>query len=295
MACYAQTTFMKKRQSRLSSHEHEEKEDDKIYAKKSLGQNFLTSPVVPKWMCDAAEVAAGDIVVEIGPGTGVLTRELLARGAQVIAIETDQRMVSILEETFANEIAGHSLTLVHGDIRTFDLTSVLPKGLYKIVANIPYYLSGYLLRVSLENTPPPTTLVFLMQKEVVQRIARDKKSSLASLSAAVFGTPKYIKTVSRGHFSPSPKVDSAILAITDISHQALPTREEREKFFTLLHTGFGSKRKQLAGNLQSLVPKEVVTNFLTERSLPITIRAEDLDIKTWLALYRFVTDSNRVQ
>lgn len=289
LACYAQTTSMKKRQSQQSLRAHEEKESEKIYAKKSLGQNFLTSPVVPRWMCDAAEVKAGDIVIEIGPGTGVLTKELLARGARVIAIETDGRMMNILEGTFANEISSHSLTLVHGDVRTFDLTSILPKEPYKIVANIPYYLSGYLLRISLETTPPPTTLVFLMQKEVVGRIAKDKKSSLASLSTAVFGTPKYIKTVSRGHFSPSPKVDSAILAITNISHQALPTREEREKFFTVLHAGFGSKRKQLAGNLQSLVPKEVVSTFLTEHSLPTTIRAEDLDIKTWLTLYRFIT------
>jgi len=158
------------------------------------------------------------------------------------------------------------------------------------VANIPYYLSGYLLRVSLETTPPPTTLVFLMQKEVVARIAKDKKSSLASLSTAVFGTPKYIKTVSRGHFSPSPKVDSAILAITNISHKALPTLEAREKFFALLHAGFGSKRKQLAGNLQALVPKEKVITFLNQQLLPITSRAEDLSITTWLALFIFVKD-----
>lgn len=280
---------MKKRPSGHNLQKREAIEGEKIYAKKSLGQNFLTSAVVPKWMCDAGGVTAGDTVVEIGPGKGVLTKELLARGAEVIAIETDRRMMSILEETLVDEIAKKTLTLVYGDVRTFDLPSILPKGPYKIVANIPYYLSGYLLRISLETTPPPTTLVFLMQKEVVERIARDKKSSLASLSTAVFGKPKYIKTVSRGHFSPSPKVDSAILAITNISHQALPTQGEREKFFALLHAGFGSKRKQLAGNLQSLVPKESIIDFLKKHSLPATIRAEDLDIKTWLALYRFVT------
>jgi 16S rRNA (adenine1518-N6/adenine1519-N6)-dimethyltransferase len=280
---------MTKRPTYKRDNEPDSVQAEKLIAKKSLGQNFLTSPVVPKWMCDAGAVTAGDTVVEIGPGTGVLTRELLARGTRVIAIETDRRMISILEETFTEEIAKKSLTLVHGDVRTFDLTRILPNKPYKIVANIPYYLSGYLLRISLETTPPPTTLVFLMQKEVVERIARAKKSSLASLSVAVFGTPKYIRTVSRGHFSPSPKVDSAILTITNISHQALPTGEERERFFTLLHAGFGSKRKQLAGNLQSLVPKQKVVDFLTEQSLPTTIRAEDLDIKTWLALYSFVT------
>lgn len=264
-------------------------EEEKIFAKKSLGQNFLTSPVVPKWMCDAGGVTAGDTVVEIGPGTGVLTQELLARGAIVHAIETDKRMLAILEDKFASEIAENLLTLINGDIRTISFSDILPQTPYKIVANIPYYLSGYLLRISLETVPPPKTLVFLMQKEVVERIVRSKKSSLASLSVAVFGTPKYVKTVSRGHFSPSPRVDSAILAINTISHLALPSIEERRRFFTLLHAGFQSKRKQLAGNLQTLVPKQEVIDFLTKNSLPATARAEDLSVTNWLALYHHST------
>lgn len=277
---------MKKRPTYQRSSKPSTTESERIIAKKSLGQNFLTSPVVPKWMCEAGAVTAGDIVVEIGPGTGVLTRELLDRGAIVIAIETDSRMMTILEEAFVHEIKSNTLTLIHGDVRTLALSTILPNTPYKIVANIPYYLSGYLLRIALETTPPPTTLVFLMQKEVVERIARSKKSSLASLSVEVFGTPKYVRTVSRGHFSPSPNVDSAILAVTNISHSALPSKEERAEFFTLLHAGFQSKRKQLAGNLQSLIPKKVVTDFLTSQSLPTTCRAEDMSIHTWLSLYR---------
>jgi 16S rRNA (adenine1518-N6/adenine1519-N6)-dimethyltransferase len=280
--------IMKKRYSRNPAKNIRKDVPEKLVAKKSLGQNFLTSPVVPRWMCEAGEVVAGDTVVEIGPGTGVLTRELLARGATVIAIETDSRMIAVLEDTFAAEIAAKKLNLINGDIRTLSLSSIIPNRPYKIVANIPYYLSGYLLRIALENTPPPTTLVFLMQKEVVERIARSKKSSLASLSVAVFGTAKYIKTVSRGHFSPSPKVDSAILAVTNISHQALPSKRNREEFFNLLHAGFQSKRKQLVGNLQTLVSKKDTLDFLSMQSLPMTSRAEDLSIETWLKLYRSI-------
>jgi len=276
---------MKQRQHALG-HTSTEATTEKIVAKKSLGQNFLTSPVVPKWMCDAGNIEAGDGVIEIGPGTGVLTRELLARGARVTAIETDSRMITILENTFAEEIASGALKLIYADIRTFPLSSILNISSYKIIANIPYYLSGYLLRISLETSPPPVTVVFLMQKEVVERIARAKKSSLASLSVAVFGTPKYYKTVSRGHFLPSPNVDSAILSITNISHTALPDTVAREKFFTLLHAGFQSKRKQLVGNLQTLIPREEMTHFLLDHSLPITSRAEDLPIATWLTLYQ---------
>jgi len=284
---------MKKRHQSGTDKNPREDNLEKMVAKKSLGQNFLTSAVVPKWMCDAGEVNEEDTVVEIGPGTGVLTKEILARGATVIAIETDKRMIAFLEELFVEEIKNGKLTLIYGDIRTQNLSTIIPKSPYKIVANIPYYLSGYLLRISLETTPPPTTLVFLMQKEVVERIARSKKTSLASLSVAVFGTAKYKKTVSRGHFSPSPKVDSAILAVTNISHEALPSSEEREQFFNLLHAGFQSKRKQLAGNLQALIPKEEVASFLTNHSLPTTSRAEDISITTWLDLYRYFTTKSK--
>lgn len=262
--------------------------DERVIAKKSLGQNFLTSPTIPRFMCEAAKLSPGEHVIEIGPGTGVLTRELLARGVVVTAIETDRRMLTILEETFAQAIKSKQLTIVYGDIRTIPLASIVPATPYKVVANIPYYLSGYLLRRTLETSPPPTTLVFLMQKELVERIARAKKSSLASLSVAVFGTPKYEKTVKRGHFSPSPMVDSAILSITNITHEALPTTHARKQFFTLLHLGFQNKRKQLAGTLLPVIPRSVTTAFLATQALPPTSRAEDLSINHWLAFYHTV-------
>ena len=150
-----------------------------------------------------------------------------------------------------------------------------------MVANIPYYISGLLFRTLLEADCQPNTLVFLVQKEVATRIARDKKESLLSLSVKVYGDPTYICTVSRGHFTPPPKVDSAIIAVSNISQEKL-TGISKEAFFTILHLGFGQKRKQLIGNLGAHYSRELVATILEEAKLTPTVRAEDISIDTWL-------------
>ena len=252
--------------------------------KKSLGQNFLTSDVVPRWLADAARLTPGETVLEIGPGTGMLTRELLGRGVKVVAIETDQRAVAILEEAFPEAISSGQLTLHHSDARELDLANLgLTDHGFTVVANIPYYLSGFLLRRLLETTIQPKTLVFLMQKELVARIARDKKASLLSLSVRAFGDPAYVKTVTRGHFNPSPKVDSAILAITNINRDRL-LGVGAEFFFTLLHLGLGSKRKQLIANLSSAFPREAIASALSTLEVSPTVRGEDLTLAEWVSL-----------
>lgn len=267
-------------------HKDDQEKPEGFLHKKSLGQNFLTSGTVPRWMCDAAEVTAGDIVLEIGPGTGALTRELLARGAKVIALEADSRAITVLEETFRNEIANGQLTLRHGDAREISIEELeIPSKRYKVVANIPYYLSGYLLRTVLESANQPHILVFLMQKEVVTRIARDKKASLLSLSVRVFGQPKYVKTVSRGHFKPAPNVDSAILLVSNIKNDHFKGSNDREAFFDLLHLGFGQKRKQLIHNLSHVYERSAIEEALGAIGLTPTVRAEDIDIETWLTLF----------
>ncbi len=260
---------------------------EKFEHKKSLGQNFLTSDVVPGWMCDAGGVEPGDTVLEIGPGTGALTRVLLARGATVHAIETDDRALLVLTTTFTEAIGSGQLTLHRGDVRDFNLADLTATfGSYKIVANIPYYVSGFLLRTCLELPQPPSVLVFLMQKEVVSRITRDKKQSLLSLSVAVYGQPRYYKTVSRGHFNPAPKVDSAILLVTNISHQNLPTVADRDEFFQLLHLGLGQRRKQLVGNLSATYGRERIERVFSEIGIKPLVRGEDLALDTWLQLFR---------
>ncbi|MEY2665387.1 MAG: dimethyladenosine transferase, rRNA (adenine1518-N6/adenine1519-N6)-dimethyltransferase [Candidatus Parcubacteria bacterium] len=260
----------------------------KFEHKKSLGQNFLNSAYAPKKMCDAANLEKGNIVLEIGPGTGALTKEILARGARVIALEADSRAIKSLENTFATEIAAGQLTLHHHDARTIEPGYFgLKNQQYKVVSNIPYYLSGLLFRTLLETDIQPNTLVFLVQKEVATRIARDKKESLLSLSVKVYGDPTYICTVGRGHFTPSPKVDSAVIAIRNISKQRLNGIKEK-RFFTLLHLGFGQKRKQLVANLSSVAPREVILEALQSLSLSPTVRAEDIPADAWIALIKLL-------
>jgi 16S rRNA (adenine1518-N6/adenine1519-N6)-dimethyltransferase len=262
---------------------------EKFQTKKSLGQHFLTTEVVPGWMCDAAKVAEGERVLEIGPGTGALTRVLLARGARVIALEADTRAIAVLSDTFEKELKNGTLSIHHTDVRTLDLGSIpdIHDHEFIVVANIPYYLSGLLFRTMLESDIQPNRLVYLVQKEVAKRICTEKKrgekESLLSLSIKVFGKPTYIKTVSKGHFSPAPKVDSAIILIDEIGREHFTTLPKKF-FFDLLHLGFGQKRKQLLSNLSKQYPKESLVHSFSTLGLPLTTRAEDIELKSWLAL-----------
>ena len=258
---------------------------DKFEHKKSLGQHFLTSDVVPGWMCDAAEITEDDLVLEIGPGTGALTKVLLERGARVLALEADERAIDSLNTTFATKIAAERLTIEHYDVRALDFGTLeqLRNQPYKIVANIPYYLSGFLFRTCLEADPQPESLVFLVQKEVASRIARAEKESILSLSVKVYGEPSYIKTVTRGHFAPPPAVDSAIIAIYDISKARL-TDVNPEHFFALVHLGMGAKRKQLLGNLAKIYDRNELVHIFSTLGIAETVRGEDLPLETWVKL-----------
>jgi 16S rRNA (adenine1518-N6/adenine1519-N6)-dimethyltransferase len=228
-------------------------------------------------------------VLEIGPGTGVLTRELLARKATVIALEADLRAVAVLEEAFSVEIKNKQLTLYHVDVRTMDLATIpkLKDHGFKVVANIPYYLSGLLFRSFLESDIQPSTLVYLVQKEVAKRICSDlmrkEKESILSLSVKAYGVPKYVKTVSKGHFAPSPKVDSAIILVQNINRDNFKKISE-DFFFDMLHIGFGQKRKQLLGNLSKTYDRNTLTNIFSTLSLPVSTRAEDMSLNIWLTL-----------
>lgn len=263
--------------------------ESKFEKKKSLGQHFLTSPVVPGWMCDAANLTAGETVLEIGPGTGALTKELLLRGVRVVALEADQRAIDVLSETFKDDIASKSLVLYHSDVRELSLSDIpeINNQPYTVVANIPYYLSGFLFRTILESKNHPSNLVFLVQKEVAQRIARDGKESLLSLSVKAFGTPKYIKTVSKGHFTPPPKIDSAIIAVYAITHDNFD-EINKESFFDILHLGFGQKRKQLLGNVSKQYNREMLSDIFSELEIPLDARAEDLPLEKWLILVKHI-------
>lgn len=283
--------YTSKHQPRPSS----DKENPKFAHKRSLGQNFLTSAVVPNWMVEAAEVSDSDIILEIGPGTGMLTKALLDKKAKVIAIEADQRAIEQLQLNFPAEISSGQLTIYHGDAREITPQTLgLKDHGFKVVANIPYYLSGFLLRSFLETAIQPSTLTFLIQKELAHRIVRDKKESLLALSVKAFGQPIYSKNVGKGHFHPMPKVDSAILTIRHINRDNF-INVDTALFFEILHLGLGKKRKQLLTNLTEKYEREFLQQVFTTLGISLKARGEDLELSTWLKLVQALDQKSNPQ
>lgn len=250
--------------------------------KAKLGQHFLTRPEIARWVAESVSISHEDTVLEIGPGHGILTRELLQVAHTVVAIEKDSALVTELQETFAKEIQDKKLILIHEDIRNFEPShyTELKKG-YTLIANIPYYITGFIIRLFLTSAHQPKAIAVLIQKEVAERIvAKDKKHSLLSLSVHAFGTPTLKKVVKAGAFSPPPKVDSAILAIENVSRSAFRSKEHEERFFSLIHAGFASKRKMLYKQIENLVVKDTFTICDIDQKA----RAEDLLLEQWLCL-----------
>lgn len=249
-------------------------------AKKSLGQHFLKSRKVIADMVSAANVKESDSVLEIGPGKGVLTEALLSTGAKVFAVEKDEALAETLKEKFEEEIKSGALKLVEGDILTAAPAYWSGGGAYKIVANIPYYITGEFLKKFLSAKNQPESMTLLVQKEVAERIARSKKESILSLSVKAYGTPRYVQTVRAREFSPPPKIDSAILHIGNISKDFFADMNE-EKFFELVKAGFIHKRKLLARNLESITRMENITQAFVACSISEKARAEDLALASW--------------
>lgn len=254
--------------------------------KKSLGQNFLMHRRIAERIVMEAGVTDQDTVLEIGPGTGMLTRALLEKSKKVIAVETDNELIPQLEQEFASEIGEGKLVVLQQDVRAFDPSTI--KEPYKVVANIPYYITGEIIRQFLTTQNKPASITFLIQKEVAERIARSKKESLLSLSVKAFGTPHYRFTVPKGAFFPAPNVDSAVLSITDI-HSPFATPAEEAKFFEILHAGFAHKRKQLAGNLSDVFPMQNVHEALESAGISKTVRAEDVSLESWKTITKGLT------
>lgn len=275
-----------------------------MFAKKSLGQHFLNSPHAINEIVRAGKVDTNDTVLEIGPGKGVLTKALLEHAKKVIAIEKDDRMIPLLEEKFKREIANGKLKIVHGDIleqnsnsldQILTDTSVQENNLdstekettsYKLIANIPYYITGEIVKKFFEEKNQPSLMVLMVQKEVAQRIvANDNKESILSISVKVYGVPTYVKTVKASCFIPKPQVDSAILLIDSISKKFFEENKVNEKrFFEIVKAGFAHKRKLLAKNLESVTAKEKIEQAFIKENLPPKTRAEDLSIQQWKLL-----------
>lgn len=257
-----------------------------VFAKKSLGQNFLMHAQTAERIVAAARLAPNATILEIGPGTGMLTRALLAQAGEagkIIAIEADDALAPQLAGTFASDIAAGKLVIKHEDIRTFNTENIT--GAYQVVANIPYYITGEIIRQFLTAPHKPESMTVLVQKEVAERIARNQgKESLLSLSVEAYGTPEYCFTVPRGAFKPAPSVDSAVLAIRDIKADAFPDPEAEKRFFSVLRAGFAHKRKRLAKNLESVAPAAQVQAAMEGAGLGPNTRSEDVHIEAWKQL-----------
>lgn len=259
--------------------------------KKSLGQNFLTSIPARLAIVKAGLVTKDDTLLEIGPGKGFLTKALLETGAHVIALEKDRDLLPLLSESFSSEITSNKLTLIEGDVLEFEPHNYnLQPNNYKLIANIPYYITGAILSRFLSSTNQPSTMVVLVQKEVAERVcANDKKESLLSLSVKVYGTPKLVYKVNKGSFNPIPTVDSAVLQIQHISKENFKNQYHESMFFAVIHAAFAHKRKFALSNIKNVFPDKNIPSLFKEINLSEKIRAEDVSLSSWLTLSLLLT------
>ncbi|GAH99440.1 unnamed protein product [marine sediment metagenome] len=249
----------------------------KIYPLKKLGQNFLIDKNVVKKVIKAAELHSKDIVLEIGPGIGALTQEIAKTAKKVIAVEKDPRMVEILKETLKDF---KNVELVNKDILNYSLLTTN----YKLIANLPFYITAPVIRKFLESKHPPKEMVLIVQKEVAQRIcSKPPKMNILAVSVQFYAKPKIISYVSKKSFWPSPKVDSAIIKI-------VPQKKYKDVnidlFFKIVKAGFAHPRKQLANNLTNglKLNKQEVNDLLLKNDVQPTQRAETLTINNWIQL-----------
>lgn len=271
--------------------------------KKSLGQNFLKSEAALRKIVEVGEVGNRDVVLEIGPGRGALTERLLEHAGQVIAVEKDRELIDFLQEKFTEEIKSKKLILINADILDFKASaqSLAPRA-YKVIANIPYNITGAILKKFLSGEFQPERMILMVQQEVAQRIVAaprrggaSGKESILSISVKAYGTPKLEMKVPARYFSPAPNVDSAIISIKNISRKNFtspsalllgkervvdkPGEVDEEKFWEIVKKGFAHKRKRLSSNLKNVVPRDKIAPVAHKR-------AEDLSLEDWKELAR---------
>jgi 16S rRNA (adenine1518-N6/adenine1519-N6)-dimethyltransferase len=255
------------------------------HAKKSLGQHWLTDLSTLEDICDLADLMPTDTVLEVGPGAGTLTTHLLKKAKRVVAVEFDEALARDLPKN----LLADNLDVVQQDILQFDLTS-MPKG-YKVVANIPYYLTSKLLRDLSESVNPPAMIILLVQKEVAERVAaKPGDMSLLSISVQLYYQAELGPVVPAALFTPAPKVDSQVLKLVR-RPEPLFTDLDEKAFFRVVKAGYANRRKTLlnsmAGGLR--LDKPVVEEALNTANLPPNIRPQELSLVQWYNLYMVLT------
>ncbi len=256
----------------------------RLRPRKSLGQNFLIDDAALDRIVSAAEITSGDWVLEIGPGLGTLTRRLAQNAGRVVAVEIDRNLIPALRFALA---AHANVTLIHGDILQIDPASLFsgPPS-YKVVANLPYYVTSAVIRHLLEATPRPSRLILTMQLEVAQRlIAAPGDLSLLAVSVQFYGKPSIVARVKAGSFYPMPQVDSAVVRIDAHDRPPVDVRDV-EQFFAVAKAGFGQKRKQLHNALKAGLPlsPETIGAALGRAHIDPRRRAETLSLQEWAIL-----------
>jgi 16S rRNA (adenine1518-N6/adenine1519-N6)-dimethyltransferase len=246
-----------------------------------MGQNFLVDEIALDGIVSAGNLKKTDTVLEIGPGLGVLTQQLAQRAGNVVAIEKDKTLLDILNFN----LKGHdNVKVINQDILKVNVSKII-QGPYKVVANIPYYLTSHLFQFFLGQENRPELMVLLVQKEVGERVtAKPGQMSLLAISVQMFADPELVEVVRKDSFWPSPKVDSVILRLTPKKDQ--PHIDEKS-FFRIVKVGFAGKRKQLHNNFKNglgLKPEEV-SEWLEKNQVSGSDRAQDLSLDDWLNLY----------
>jgi len=274
-----------------------------LQARKGLGQHFLIDEEVLKLITSAAGLTATDVVMEIGPGLGVLTRELAGQSGWVVAIELDSKLADILQQSLASF---NNVAIINDDILRIDPAILLREQKagfppviasplsYKVVANLPYYITSPVLRHFLEASLKPQTIVVMVQKEVAEVItAKPGQMSVLSISVQFYGEPTIIGYVPARCFYPAPEVDSAILKI-ELYPQPPVAVTDREGFFRVVRAGFSARRKQIGNSLaQGLeLSKAECLSLLGKTSILPQRRAETLTIDEWVKLWQVFTQVN---
>jgi 16S rRNA (adenine1518-N6/adenine1519-N6)-dimethyltransferase len=259
--------------------------------RKGLGQHFLVDEEVLGVILAAADITPGDIIVEVGPGLGILTEALAKKAGGVIAIELDDKLAALLKKTLASF---NNVTIVNDDVLNIEPGELLKRQRspdYKVVANLPYYITSPVLRHFLEAEAKPKVMVVMVQAEVARAIAaRPGDMSLLSVSVQFYGQPEIVSRVPAQSFYPAPEVDSAVLRISLYPRPAVAVEEGG--FFELVRAGFAAPRKQLANSLaQGLgLPKELILPLLEKAEIDGQRRAETLTLEEWARLWRVLEE-----
>ena len=253
---------------------------------KALGQHWLRDRDILSVIADEADLSKDDTVLEIGPGLGTLTSELLRRAGKVVAVAWDADLARKLPGQFP----GTSLEVVNEDILSFELTT-LPKG-YKAVANVPYYITSKIVRALMTSSNRPNVAVLLVQKEVAERIAADPGDmSILAIAAQVYTEASLGIEVPKEYFTPPPKVDSQVIVLRTRG-EPLVLPEDEKRFFRLVKAGFSAKRKKLRSSLAGglSIDKQEVETILDAVGISPDARAEDLSIEDWRRLMEYMND-----